>query len=139
MLALGLQNLAQCSMQLAEAQGRPYAVITAGPAWEEILERRFAAWGASSLFRGIELIDRAALEVLSSPLAVLSDVHSAMERAKTRGAQRYILGGAVFAGFLQHFRQADVAAEGALDCLQSALQALSKAVLFRQGQTGPGS
>ena len=129
-------GLAQSCMQLAQAEGLPYAIMTSGPAWVEILTERLKGWGASDLFCGVELIPHPALQILQDPESAMPAVLTAIARAKARGAQRFILGGTVFVGFLQRMKLANLATEGVVDCLQSAMQIAANGILLKLNQSG---
>ena len=117
-------GLAQACMRYAEHTALPYAVVTAGAAWDAILRQRFEQWGASSLFCGIHVLQGTGLDVFSNPLAALPAVISGIDAARAAGAQRIILGGAVFAGYKTLLECADLNTEGLLDCVECAAGAL---------------
>jgi len=117
-------GLAQASMQRCERDGLPYAVVTAGPAWQALLEKRFAQWGASALWRGVQVLQGSGLDVLGDPLGVLPAVREAIVRARALGARQVVLGGAVFAGYPGLLRAAGHADAGLVDCVACAAQAL---------------
>jgi len=117
-------GLAQTSLLQAEREGLAYAVVTAGPAWQALLEERFAQWGATALFRGVHVLQGTGLDVMGDPSGVLPAVQDAIARARAAGAQRIILGGAVFAGYPALMRRHGVDTEGLIDCLECAASAL---------------
>ena len=122
-------GLAQACMHSAERTALPYAVVTAGAAWEPILERRFEQWGASSLFCGIHVLQGTGLDIFNNPLGVMPAVSKGIDAARAAGAPRIILGGAVFAGYKALMERAGVNTQGLLDCIECAAGALCRAKL----------
>ena len=117
-------GLASASMQKAEQLLCPYSVITAGSDWQQILSKQFANWGASPLFKGVEILGVTGMEVLKTPLQVLPDVAKSIEAAKINGAQNVILGGAVLAGYKEVMRHQGMETTGIVDCVESVASAL---------------
>ena len=118
-------GLAWASMQQAEKAGTPYAVVTAGQPWQAILTRRFTQWGASSLFKGVELVQATGLSVLEDPLGALTAVLRAISQAQETGAKQVILGGSVFAGHKDLISQQGLRSDHLADCVQAAALQLS--------------
>lgn len=119
-------GLAQASMHEAERRGQPWAVVTAGPAWKDILAQRFAAWGAGGLFRGVEVLEGSGASILQDPAGMLPAVARAVEQARRSGASNVILGGAVFAGYVELMRTHGGPVQGVTDCVDAAAAHLSR-------------
>jgi allantoin racemase len=118
-------GLAQASMQAAERFGRPYAIVTAGAPWENMLSQRFRSWGASHLFRGVNVVSCTGLDVFHSPLSTIPAVQLTIAEAQNRGAEKVILGGAVFAGFAALMQKSGVNTDTLIDCTHSGALLLS--------------
>jgi allantoin racemase len=118
-------GLANSAMLAAELLGRPYAIVTAGVAWEGILMQRFKDWQASSLFCGVHVLKGSGLDVFNNPAAAIPPVRLAIVEARKNGAEQIILGGAVFAGYCALMQQHDVDTDGILDSLPIAAFQLS--------------
>lgn len=119
-------GLALTSMQVAERMQKPYAVVTAGAAWETILVQRFKQWGASPLFRRVQVIGGTGLDVFNDPLAALPAVQRAIDAARHTGAEHIILGGAVFAGYKAMMQGNGIDTQGLLDCVECAANAITQ-------------
>lgn len=117
-------GLAEASMQVAECMNKPYAVVTAGAAWEAVLMGRFSQWGASPLFCGVQVISGTGLDVFNDPLAALPAVQHAIDAARHAGAEHIILGGAVFAGYKAAMQKCNIDTRGLLDCVKCAADAM---------------
>ena len=125
--AAPVTGLAQASMRYAQARNMPWAVVTAGTAWKDILEQRFAVWGARQLFKGVQVIAGSGATVLQDPCGMLPVVNAAIEQARRAGAINVILGGAVFAGWRDFLSAQGMATDGVIDCVDGAAAALSPA------------
>jgi allantoin racemase len=123
---LPVVGLAQASMQAAERMNKPYAVVTAGAAWEAILVQRFRQWGASELFCGVKVIEGTGLDVFNDPIAALPAVQYAIAAARRAGAEQVILGGAVFAGYKAMMQANGIDTQNLLDCVACAADALTQ-------------
>jgi allantoin racemase len=123
---LPVVGLAQASMQAAERISKPYAIVTAGAAWQTILMQRFRQWGASDLFCGVQVIEGTGLDVFNNPVAALPAVQRAIHAALAGGAEQIILGGAVFAGYKAVMQKNGIDAKGLLDCIACAAETLVK-------------
>ncbi len=117
-------GLAWASMHKAEMMKRPYAVVTAGMPWRDILTQQFKAWGASDLFLGVEILSLTGLQILNDPINSLPAVLKAITDARSLGAHNIILGGAVFAGYKNLMDQQGHATQGLIDCAQASASAL---------------
>lgn len=122
--ALPVTGLAQACMRSAEHSGLPYAIVTAGAEWKAILNHRFTQWGASELFCGTQVIRGTGLDIFSDPLGVLPAVLEGIDAARKGGAQRIILGGAVFAGYKTLMERSSTSTHGLIDCVECAAVAL---------------
>lgn len=117
-------GLAAASLQVAERLKKPYAVVTAGAAWEAILVQRFKEWGASDLFTGVQVISGTGLDVFNDPVAAMPGVQQAIATARQAGAENIILGGAVFAAYKTVMQQSGMDTQGLLDCIECAADVL---------------
>ena len=118
-------GLAQASMRAAERTGERYAIVTAGAPWKDLLEQRFAQWGASPRFAGVQVLQGTGLAVLRDPAGMLPAVGAALAGAARAGASRVILGGAAFAGYKEFMARRGHATTGLLDCVEAAAQELA--------------
>ena len=117
-------GLAQVSIQVAERKYKPYAVVTAGAAWEAILVQRLRQWGVSNLFCGVQVMGGTGLDVFNNPLAAMPAVQRAIAAARSAGSENIILGGAVFAGYKALMQESSIDTQGVLDCVACAADAL---------------
>ncbi len=113
-------GLANSTFLAAELIGRPYAIVTAGAAWENILMQRLNDWRASSLFCGVYVLKGTGLDIFNNPAAAIPAVQLAIAEVREKGAEQIILGGAVFAGYRTLMQQHNVDANGVLDCVERA-------------------
>ncbi|MES2400732.1 MAG: aspartate/glutamate racemase family protein [Pseudomonadota bacterium] len=127
MTPVPVTGLAKACMRHAESNGQPYAVVTSGAGWKTILNKRFADWGASSLYCGTHVIRATGLEVFSDPMGAMPAVLEGIASAKHVGAQHIILGGAVLAGYKALMAQSSVQTQGLADCVEGAAKALLQA------------
>ena len=118
-------GLAHASLKVAQSLGKPFAVVTAGAAWQSILVQRFTHWGASPLFAGVQVIGGSGLDVFNHPVAALAAVQVAIKTARASGAENIILGGAVFAGYKAVMQASGIDTQGVLDCAACAADALN--------------
>ena len=119
-------GLAQASMQASERMNKPYAVVTAGAAWAAILVQRLGQWGASALFKGVQVIDGTGLNVFNHPIEAMPNVQRAVDAARQAGAEHIILGGAVFAGYKAVMQANGMDTQGLLDCAGCAADVLKQ-------------
>ena len=119
-------GLAHASMQIAERMNKPYAIVTAGKPWEAILNQRFRQWGASTLFRGVQVINGTGRDVFNNPLAALPAVQQEIHAARANGAEHIILGGAAFAGYKAIMQKNGIDTQGLLDCVDCAAAAITQ-------------
>ena len=119
-------GLASASMQVAERMNKPYAVVTAGAAWEAILVQRFRQWDASNLFCGVQVMRGTGLDFFNDPLAALPAVQHAIDAARRAGAEQVILGGAVFAGYKTVMQANGIETQGLQDCVECAADVLNQ-------------
>ncbi len=120
-------GLAHAAMRQAERLGAPYAIVTAGAAWDGLLSRRLRDWNASPLFTGVQVIEGTGLGVLHDPDGSVPRVARAMARARDAGAHHIILGGAVFAGYAAVLQRHGLPVHGVLDGVQAAAAELKPA------------
>lgn len=91
-------GLAQASVAAAVAARQRFAIITAGPAWVELLTQRVADFGASAWLCGVQALPLDGRQLRDDPEACRPALQRALQAAERSGAQALILGGAAFAG-----------------------------------------
>ena len=121
-----ITGLAQASMQVAERMNKPYALVTAGKAWEAILVQRFRQWGAGPMFLGVQVINGTGQDVFNDPLSALPAVLLAIDAARAHGAEHIILGGAAFAGYKAVMQKSGFNTDGLLDCVECAADVINQ-------------
>ena len=110
-------GLAQACLQQVLREQMPFAIVTAGAAWRDMLGENVQLAGAQHLLRGILVLDTHGLAISGDPQAHLGRVQQAIDEAEQQGAAAIILGGAGFAGMA-----AQLHTRGALliDCIATA-------------------
>ena len=113
-------GLAQaCLQQVLRAQW-PFAIVTAGAPWRDMLGETVRLAGAEGLLRAIEVMDTTGLAIVEAPLDHQARVRHAILEARRAGARAVILGGAGFVGMADALQTDGVQL---LDCLAVATQA----------------
>jgi allantoin racemase len=91
-------GLADCAMAEASARHGRFAILTCGPDWVGLLERRAAELGHAEALVGVWALPVNGRELALQPQRWQSALQAAADDAQRRGAQALILGGAAFAG-----------------------------------------
>ena len=113
-------GLAYCAMADAAARHGRFAILTCGPDWVGLLERRAADLGHADALVGVWALPVNGRELALQPQRWQPALQAAADDAQRRGAQAIILGGAAFAGL-----ELDIAsALPRVDPLQAAANAL---------------
>lgn len=115
---LPVYGLAQSAIEQTARQPGRFSIVTGGAGWKPILDQLVGALGLSDRFAGTFTAQLNGLSILSNPAATASLINEQIACAVRAGAERIILGGAVFAGQTHHF-----ASEVPLvDCLAASLE-----------------
>ncbi len=91
-------GLAEAAVAQAVAARQRFAIVTAGPAWVELLTQRVADFGAAAWLSGVQALPVDGRRLREDPQACLPALQHALQAAERSGAQALILGGAAFAG-----------------------------------------
>jgi Asp/Glu/hydantoin racemase len=92
-------GLAEASVKVAGRRKRPFAIVTAGPAWKPMLTEFVALMPEAELFTGVYCIDTTGLAVSREPDRFTGLIADQIRKATADGAETIILGGAALAGF----------------------------------------
>ncbi len=115
-------GLADCAMAEASARHGRFAILTCGPDWVGLLERRAAELGHAEAMVGVWALPVNGRELALQPQRWQSALQAAADDAQRYGAQALILGGAAFAGLALDI----VSALPQVDPLRAAAQALQR-------------
>lgn len=119
-------GLAQASIRRAEAMQRPWAIVTAGTAWCEMLRELVHALGATRHFVDVYAIEGTGLDALREPEQMRERLRQAAAGASAAGAKSIILGGAALAGMADGIGMLDATLLDCIDCAaDAAVEALS--------------
>lgn len=113
-------GLADCAMADAAARHGRFAILTCGPDWVDLLERRAAELGHAEALTGVWALPVNGRELALQPERWQAALQAAADDAQQQGAQALILGGAAFAGLALGI----VSALPQVDPLQVAARAL---------------
>jgi len=91
-------GFAEAAIHAAAREAVPFAVLTMGAPWVEMLRERIAVAGASRLLVDVFALDGTGLDALGGPDALVRALAAAVETAIAHGAANIILGGATLAG-----------------------------------------
>jgi Asp/Glu/hydantoin racemase len=92
-------GLLDSAMAAAATDGRPFAIVTAGPAWVPMLEERVRLSPQAAALRGVFAIAANGLAVSRDPAGATAALQGAVDAAQAAGAQAVVLGGSALAGF----------------------------------------
>lgn len=92
-------GLLDSAVAWAAKDARPFGIVTAGLAWEPMLNERVAQGPHAALSRGVFAIDTTGLAVTRDPDRFVDQLQAAVDTATQAGAQAVILGGSALAGF----------------------------------------
>ena len=109
--------LADASFHAAHALDRPFAVLTAGPAWKPMLEERLALHPARALCLEVHALAGTGLDFAGHSAAAIGVLNQAAQQLAAAGAGSIILGGAALAGLATRL----TAPVPFIDCLDAAL------------------
>ncbi len=118
--AVPVTGLAEASFLAADV---PFAVLTSGAAWRDILLEQIALSPNAALGRGVWTLDATGLDVRRDPDAFIAQFDDLGRQALAAGAEALILGGAVLAGYAPRLR----AGVRYIDCVAAAVAAISPA------------
>lgn len=91
-------GLAEAAVAAAMAAGQRFAILTAGPAWTDLLTQRVADFGAAEALVGVYALPVDGAQLAADPEACRGLLHEAALAAARAGAQALVPGGAAFAG-----------------------------------------
>jgi len=115
-------GLADCAMADTAARHGRFAILTCGPDWVGLLERRAAELGHAAALVGVWALPVNGRELALDPQRWQAALQAAAVDAQRQGAQALILGGAAFAGL----ELGIVSALPQVDPLQTAARALQR-------------
>jgi Asp/Glu/hydantoin racemase len=113
-------GLAGASIRRAESSHRPWAIVTAGCAWCEMLRELVHALGASRNFVDVYAIEGTGLDAMRDPALGRARVRNAACKARAAGAESIILGGAALAGMADGIGTIGVTLLDCIDCASDA-------------------
>ncbi|MBP6903465.1 MAG: hypothetical protein KBC73_25495 [Burkholderiaceae bacterium] len=93
-----VSGLAEAAVAAAVAARQRFAIVTAGPAWVELLTQRVADFGAAAWLSGVQALPFDGRRLREDPQACRPALKAALQAAERGGAEALILGGAAFAG-----------------------------------------
>ena len=96
-------GLAECSILEAEALGEPFAILTMGKAWVDILNERVGLTRPRTRFVGVFAGDGTGLDVSRREASAVEELDRLGGQAVAAGARTLILGGGAFAGLTSRF------------------------------------
>jgi Asp/Glu/hydantoin racemase len=91
-------GMADCAMAEAATRHGRFAILTCGPGWVPLLQRRAAELGHGGALVGVWALPVNGRELALHPQRWQPALQAAAEEARRHGAQALILGGAAFAG-----------------------------------------
>lgn len=91
-------GLAEAAFTMAGAGGAPFAVITAGAAWGEMLRELLVLHPAGARCLGVHALDGTGLDFVGHPEARVATLDAVAKDLVASGAKRIVLGGAALAG-----------------------------------------
>jgi Asp/Glu/hydantoin racemase len=112
-------GLAESSIREADALGEPFAILTMGKAWVNILNERVAVTAPRTRFVGVFAGEGTGLDVNRREAAVGEDMGRLGRAAVAAGARTLILGGAAFAGLTNRFGTD----AHTIDCVEATIRA----------------
>lgn len=112
-------GLAESSILEADALGEPFAILTMGKAWVDILNERVALAAPRTRFVGVFAGEGTGLDVNRREAAVVEELNRLGRSAVADGARTLILGGAAFAGLTSRFGTN----AHAIDCVEATIRA----------------
>jgi Asp/Glu/hydantoin racemase len=112
-------GLAESSIREADALGEPFAILTMGKAWVDILNKRVALAAPRTRFVGVFAGEGTGLDVSRREASAVEELDRLGGEAVAAGARTLILGGGAFAGLTSRF------ATNAhyIDCVEATIRA----------------
>ena len=116
-------GLAEASIREADALGEPFAILTMGRAWVEMLNERVALASVKTPFVGVFAAEGTGLDVSRREAAAVAELDRLAAAAVASGARTLILGGAALTGMAER-----LSAEARLiDCMDATVRAALRA------------
>jgi Asp/Glu/hydantoin racemase len=112
-------GLAESSIREAHALGEPFAILTMGKAWVDILNKRVALASEGTPFVGVFAGEGTGLDVSRRQAAVVDELDGLARTAVAAGARTLILGGAALTGMANRL-SADARL---IDCVEATVRA----------------
>jgi allantoin racemase len=112
-------GLAESSIREADSFGEPFAILTMGADWIEILNKRVRLAAVRAPFRGVFAGAGTGLDVRVRETSVFAELERLADKAVAAGASTLILGGGAFAG-----RTVRITANArVIDCMAATMRA----------------
>ena len=111
-------GLAESSIREAHALGEPFAILTMGKAWVDMLNERVALASAGTPFVGVFAGEGTGLDVSRRQAAVVDELDGLARTAIAAGARTLILGGAALTGMANRLS----ANARLIDCVEAAVR-----------------
>lgn len=119
-------GLARASIRRAVDLDAPWAIVTAGAAWCEMLRELVQELGATRHFVDVYAVEGTGLDAIRDPALGRARLRDAAAKAVEAGAKSVILGGAALAGMADGMGETDITLLDCIDCAaRAALDALS--------------
>jgi allantoin racemase len=111
-------GLAESSIREADALGEPFAILTIGKAWVDILNERAALAAVRTPFVGVFAAEGTGLDISGREAAVVGEMDRLASMAIAAGARTLILGGAALTGMADRLR----ADARLIDCVEATIR-----------------
>lgn len=111
-------GLASSAIEQTAKEPGKFAVVTGGPGWRPILDQLVGSRGLADRYTGTFTARLNGLSMLADPVATATLIDEQIACAVRAGAERIILGGAVFAGQCHRF----TSEVPLVDCLEASLE-----------------
>lgn len=115
-------GMADAALREAHALAQPYRIVTAGPAWVDMLGEIAAERGARRWLDRVVALETTGLAIARDPDGFRHAVQQALDAAHADGIATVVLGGAGFAGMAPQLRYAGRLIDG----LEAAVRALPR-------------
>lgn len=120
-------GMAQSALREAMGVGRPYRIITAGAAWEEMLHATARLEHAGEMLERVVVLQGTGLDAAADPQGFVARIQRELDAAAKGGMPTMILGGTGFAGMRASLNYPGILIDG----LEAATRALLAAVQAR--------
>ena len=117
-------GLAESSIREADRLGEPFAILTMGKAWVEILNERVALAAPRTPFVGVFAAEGTGLDASRREDAAVVELDRLARAAASAGARTVVLGGAALAGMANRLRTN----VRRIDCVEATIRALPAVV-----------